>query len=295
MAIEVTQLEHTYQPKTPMAKQVLFGVDLEVQDGEMLGIIGPSKSGKSTLVQYLNGLFRPTEGAGRVLIHGVDTRRKGASLGEMRATVGMVFQFPEDQLFERSIARDVAFGPRNLGLPEPEVEERVRTALGLVGLPYEVFGGRHTWALSGGQKRRVAIAGVLAMRPGTLIFDEPTAGLDPKGREDLLALIHHLHQALGVTVIIVSNNLDEVARLAQRVVVLNEGKVALSGSPREVFGHPARLHALGLPTLKTVAFMERLHEKGIPTALDCLTVDEICDDLVRVLQSKERRAAAGGR
>lgn len=295
MAIAVERLHHTYQPNTPMAKQVLFGVDLQIRDGEVLGIIGPSKAGKSTLIQYLNGLFRPVQGAGLVMIHGVDTREKGAAIGRIRSTVGMVFQFPEDQLFEPSIEQDVAFGPRNMGLPEDEVMRRVKWALSLVGLPHEQFGQRHTWALSGGQKRRVAIAGVLAMQPRTLIFDEPTAGLDPRGREDLLSLIQQLHRELGVTVIIVSNNLEEVARLAQRVIVLKEGKVAVVGTPREVFGHPERLHRLGLPTLKTVAFMERLAENHLPISVQCLTVDEICDDLLRVLQSKGHQAVVNGR
>lgn len=293
MGIKVEQLRHTYQPGTPMAKPVLFGVDLEVHDGELLGIIGPSREGKSTLLQYLNGLLRPRPGAGDVQVGGVSTRDRRTAIGAIRTSVGMVFQYPEDQLFEATVEADVAFGPRHQGLGPSEVGRRVRRALDLVDLPCDQFASRATWALSGGQKRRVAIAGVLAMEPRTLIFDEPTAGLDPRGREDLLCLIQRLHAELGTTVIVVSNHLSEVARLAQRVAVLKDGRIAMVGTPREVFGRPEELHRLGLPTLPTVAFMQRLAAAGLPVSSECLTVDEICDELARVLQGQQRPTAGG--
>lgn len=293
MPIEVKSLRHTYMPNTPMAKQVLFGVDLEIHDGEVLGIIGPSKAGKSTLVQYLNGIFRPTAGAGTVVINGLDTSQKDVPWGRIRSEVGMVFQYPEDQLFEQTVERDVGFGPRYQGLPEEEVRRRVERVLDLVGLQYSQYARRNTWALSGGQKRRVAIAGVLAMEPRILVFDEPTAGLDPRGREDLLQLIQRLHRELAMTIVVVSNNLEEVARLAQRVAVLHDGVVAMVGQTREVFGAVEALHRVGLPTLRTVAFLEELQRRGLPVSLQCLTVDEICDELVRVLRPSGRSAAAG--
>lgn len=294
MPITVRKLAHTYQPGTPFARQVLFGVDLDVHRGELLGLIGPSKAGKSTLIQYLNGLLRPQRGCGSVVVGDMDTAGPKVNLGLIRNRVGLVFQFPEDQLFEPTVAADVGFGPRIQGLPPDEVAARVRQALDWVQLPVDDFGSRHVHALSGGQKRRVAIAGVLAMRPEILIVDEPTAGLDPRGREDLLSLLSRMHQELQMTVVIVSNNLDEVARLCRRVVVLVHGKVVMSGTPRQVFGRPEELNRLALPALRTVALMQELARAGLPVAVDCLTVDEMCDEIHSALQGRQLRSATGG-
>lgn len=294
MPITVRNLAHTYQPGTPFARQVLFGIDVDVHQGELLGVIGPSKAGKSTLIQYFNGLLRPLRNCGSVVVGGVNTADPKANLGQVRNRVGLVFQFPEDQLFEPTVAADVGFGPRIQGLPAAEVAARVRQALEWVQLPVEEFGQRHTHALSGGQKRRVAIAGVLAMQPEILVVDEPTAGLDPRGREDLLSLIAHLHRDLGITVVMCSNNLDEIARLCQRVEVLVQGKCVLEGTPRQVFGQPEVLARYGMPSLRTVALMQELRAGGLSVAIDCLTVDEMCTAITAALQGRTLRSGTGG-
>ncbi|HEX6988681.1 MAG TPA: ATP-binding cassette domain-containing protein [Bacillota bacterium] len=281
MPITVQGLIHTYQAGTPFAQQVLFGVDLEVGDGEIVGITGRSRSGKSTLAQFLCGLLRPRQ-PGMVTIDGVDTGAADADIAAVRTRVGLVFQYPEDQLFERTVALDVGFAPRLLKMKPDEVEARVREALSIAGLPYEEFAGRPVHALSGGQKRRVAIAGVLAKGCRTLILDEPTAGLDPVGREEILDLIASLHRQ-GLTVVMISNQLEELARMAQRLVVLDGGRVVADGPVRQVAGDPARMEAVGLRPPATVAAMRAFAEAGLPVRTDCLTVDEVCDEIARAV------------
>lgn len=289
MPIRVNALHHTYLAPGAPARPVLRGVELEIRDGERLAIVGPARSGKSTLALYLAGLLIPAPGAGRVEVDGVDTRSRagfGAGLG-----VGMVFQYPEDQLFSLTVADDVAFGPRNQGLPAAEVSRRVNQALSAVGLDPQVFGPRPIHALSGGEKRRVAIAGVLALAPRVILFDEPTAGLDPQGREELLALLQRLHRELGLTLVVISNHLEEVARLAQRVVVLAEGRVAMAGPTREVLGDAAALRARGLEPPEPVTLMAALAAAGLPVRTDRLTVAEVCDELAAVLRARQEAAA----
>lgn len=284
MPIKVQGLIHTYQPDTPFAQQVLFGVEFEVADGEIVGIAGPSRSGKSTLAQFLCGLLRP-ERPGMVIIDGVDTGAPDADIAAVRTRVGLVFQYPEDQLFERTVELDVGFAPRLMKMDPSEVEARVREALAIVGLPHEEFGSRPVHALSGGQKRRVAIAGVLAKGCRTLILDEPTAGLDPVGREEILDLIASLHRQ-GLTVIMISNQMEELARMVSRLIVLDEGRVAADGPVRQVAGDAALMEATGLRPPATVAAMQAFAAAGLPVRTDCLTVDEVCDEIARVVAGR---------
>jgi len=293
MPISVSELEHTYLMGTPFEHKVLHGVNMTVADGELLGLIGPARAGKSTLIQYFNGLFVPA--AGRVLVDGVDTRSKRRNLKELRQQVGLVFQYPEHQLFEDTVSQDVAFGPRNLGLSERETEARVWSALEAVGLDPEVFWNRYTFALSGGQKRRVAIAGVLAMQPHILVLDEPTAGLDPRGREEILKIVEQLHRQLRRTVVLVSNNMEDVARLAQRVVCLARGKIVLEGEPRAVFSEIGMLRSLGLGVLPTIEIMSKLKARGLDVPTDTLTVQETVAALLNAGIFRRKEVADGTR
>lgn len=278
MGIEVRNLWFTYQAGTPMPLTALQGINLRIEEGEFVGIIGPTGSGKSTLMQHLNGLLRPK--AGTVLVDGVDLGAKETDLGAVRAKVGLVFQYPEHQIFEETVAADVAFGPKNLGLPEDEVQLRVQEALEMVGLSYQEVGARFPFELSGGQLRRVAIAGVLAMRPKYLILDEPTAGLDPRGREEILERIGRLHREQAMTILFVTHNMDEVARLAQRLVVMHQGKIVLEGTPREVFGHKEELEAMGLGVPQVTEVMYRLRAAGEKVETRVLTVEEAKEEII---------------
>ena len=223
MAIKLKQVTHIYSPGTPFEKEALSDIDLEISKGEFVGLIGHTGSGKSTLIQHLNGLMKPSRGT--VFINGKDIHSKQTSLKDIRQQVGLVFQYPEYQLFEMTIYKDVSFGPKNMGLSEDEVDQRVRGALEMVGIGADMY-KKSPFELSGGQKRRVAIAGVLAMNPGILILDEPTAGLDPKGRTEILDQISTMHQKLGITVILVSHSMEDVARYVDRLVVMKKGRIA---------------------------------------------------------------------
>lgn len=263
MAIELVDLGHTYGIGTPHEVQALADLNLTIAEGEFLGIIGPTGSGKSTLAQCLIGLIKPT--AGRVLVDGRDitTREARRNLKWLRQKIGMVFQFPEHQLFEETVLADVAFGPRNLGLTSEEAAVRARTALGAVGLGADdEIAARSPFALSGGQMRRVAIAGVLAMEPEVLLLDEPAAGLDPQGRAEILDQITQLHRTRRLTVILVSHNMEEIARLTDRLLVLAEGRLLMDAPPVEVFGRGAELRALGLDVPLTVQVLEQLRGLG---------------------------------
>ncbi len=284
MLIKVRGLEHSYMEGTPFENQVLYGVDLDIEEGEMVGLIGPTQSGKSTLIQYLNGLFIPK--IGEVVVDGIDVREQRSRLRKLRQKVGLVFQYPEHQLFEETVGKDVAFGPKNLGLPEDEVRRRVDSALEAVGLDPEVFRDRYIFALSGGQKRRVAIAGVLALNPRVMIFDDPTAGLDPRGREEILATIKKLHSEQDLTVIFVSNSLEDIARLVDRLIVLAQGKVIMSGTPREVFSQVKKMREIGMGILQTVDVMSRLRDRGWDVATTALTVEEACDEILACFRKK---------
>ena len=281
MAIKLQDVTHVYNPESPFEKEALSNVTLHIPKGEFVGLIGHTGSGKSTLIQHLNGLMKPT--AGKVYINGKDIHSKEIQLKDIRQQVGLVFQYPEYQLFEMTIYKDVAFGPKNMGLSEEEVKERVNTALGMVNIEEDMY-EKSPFELSGGQKRRVAIAGVLAMKPDILILDEPTAGLDPKGREEILDQIAKMHRTLGITVILVSHSMEDVARYVDRLIVMEKGSLALDGEPREVFNHIEELESMGLAAPQIRYIMKALAKKGIDVKEDILTVEEAADIIAAYLK-----------
>jgi energy-coupling factor transport system ATP-binding protein len=270
MPITLSHVSYTYQPGTPYQWQALDDVTLEIPDGEFWGVIGPTGSGKSTLIQHMNGLIKPT--AGQVLVDGTDLARKGANLRQVRQKVGLVFQYPEHQLFGETIYEDIGFGPKNMGLSAAEVEQRVLRAMERVGLA-ESFRTRSPFGLSGGQARRVALAGVLAMEPRVLILDEPTAGLDPRGREEILSLIRTF-PAHGMTVILVSHSMEDVAEMADKVLVMHRGKVFMVGTPQELFSHRAELESIGLGVPAAARLVDMLRENGWSLPADAVTLDQ---------------------
>ncbi len=273
MPIQVEHLTHTYMPGSPFSSTAIHDLTLTVEDGEFIGVLGHTGSGKTTFVQHLNGLLKPTEG--RVLVDGTDITQKGVSLLDVRKKVGLVFQYPEYQLFEETVAKDVAFGPKNMGLSKEEIEERVLWALAQVELDPQEVSDASPFELSGGQMRRVAIAGVLAMRPKTLILDEPTAGLDPRGRTAILAMIKRLHAETGITVVMVSHSMDDIAPLATRLIVMSRGELVMTGTPREVFRHRDELKAIGLGVPQGAELCYRLREAGYPLPEGLYTLPEV--------------------
>lgn len=286
MPIKVENLCYTYNPGTPFARTALEDINLEINDGEFVGIIGETGSGKSTLIQHFNGLLRPTRG--RVLVDGVDIWQKDVRLKDIRQKVGLVFQYPEHQLFEETVFADVAFGPRNMGLDEDEVGRRVRRALEMVGLDFEAVKARSPFELSGGEMRRVAIAGVLAMEPSVLVLDEPVSGLDPRGRDELLQELTRLHEKFEYTVVLVSHSMEDVARLAKRLVVMHRGRVVADGPVREVFRMTDLLRDTGLGVPQVTELMLELARRGKDVRTDVLTVEEAKVELVRLLRSEGR-------
>ena len=282
MPIVVEKLSHTYMPDSPFQATAIHDVDLTIGDGEFIGLIGHTGSGKSTLIQHLNGLLKPT--AGRVLVDGKDLADKETDKRAVRQRVGIVFQYPEHQLFEETVALDVAFGPKNLGLSKEEIDARVRDAMQSVSLDYETYKDRSVFELSGGQMRRVAIAGVLAMNPGTLILDEPCAGLDPRGRDEILGLIRTLHQERGVTVVMVSHSMDDVASLVTRVIVMNKGMVAMDGTPRDIFLRGEELRAMGLDVPEAVKLKEKLIARGFDVPADAYRKEELIDAIEKLVK-----------
>lgn len=281
MSIVIEKLTHTYMPGSPFQATAIHDVSLTIQDGEFIGLIGHTGSGKSTLIQHLNGLLRPS--SGRVLIDGKDLFGKDTDKREVRRKVGLVFQYPENQLFEETVAADIAFGPKNLGLSPEEVDARVRDACAQVRLDYDTFKDRSVFELSGGQMRRAAIAGVLAMQPQTLILDEPCAGLDPRGRDEILGLVRELHQTRGTTVVMVSHSMDDVAALVGRVIVMNRGQVAMDGTPREVFRQGEALRAMGLDVPEAARLAARLREKGFDVPQDAYLHGELLEAVKRIV------------
>jgi len=277
MPIQIEQLSHTYMPGSQLAYPALGDVSLTVQDGEFLGIIGHTGSGKSTLIQHLNGLLLPT--AGSILVDGLDTREKKLRK-QIRSLVGMVFQYPEYQLFEETVARDVAFGPRNMGLTEEEIAPRVKEALTLVGLNPDEFSEKSPFELSGGEKRRAALAGILAMRPKYLVLDEPMAGLDPRGRHEILSLIESLRSEYGTGIVMVSHSMDDVAMYADRIAVLDKGSLFMVGTPEDVFSHSAELLDMGLNLPQATQLVRALRERGIAVERDYFRMDELAQDLI---------------
>ena len=281
MPIEVENLTHVYNDGTSMSRKALDNVSFKIDDGEFVAIIGHTGSGKSTLIQHLNALTKPT--SGRVLLDGEDINVDKSKLKQIRQKVGLVFQYPEYQLFEMTVFKDVCFGPENMGLSEEEVKKRAVRALNLVGLD-ESYYEKSPFELSGAQKRRAAIAGILAMGPKVLVLDEPTAGVDPKGRNEILGAINNMHNETGLTVILVSHSMEDVARLADRIIVLNNGKVALMGTPREVFSKVNELEEMGLAAPQTSYVMKGLKEKGINVPEDIYTVEEASEVLYDLLK-----------
>jgi energy-coupling factor transport system ATP-binding protein len=283
MLLEVRNLSHNYDVELNPNNYILKDINFKVAKGEFIGLIGHTGSGKSTLVQTLNGLIRPTEG--EIMINNQDIT-KTKKLKEIRKKVGLVFQYPEHQLFEETIFADVAFGPKNLGLKDKEIEERVKKALKLVNLDFGEFKDRSPFRLSGGQQRRVAIAGVLAMEPEILILDEPTAGLDPKARKELIKEIIDLKDKFGLTIILISHRMEEVAQLADRVLVLEKGKLVLEGAPSYVFDHDQLLESIGLGIPQVTKIMKNLKQKlnNLEITTDIFTVEEAKEEILKLMR-----------
>lgn len=286
MGIKIKHLEYIYMQGSPFEKKALTDINLEIGDGEFVGLIGHTGSGKSTLIQHLNGLLKPQ--AGEIEVNGKNTLQKGVDLKELRREVGLVFQYPEHQIFEETVYKDVAFGPKNMGLTEQEIDERVKEAMSYVGLD-ESFCELSPFELSGGQKRRVAIAGVLAMRPGTLILDEPAAGLDPAGREEILTQVRALYLQSKMTVILVSHSMEDVARIAGRIIVMNQGTIAMDGKVAEVFSRAEELRAMGLDVPQVSSLVAELRRRGVKLSADIYTIEKAKAAIM--LLAKEKRGA----
>lgn len=285
MSIIVNHVYHSYDADTKLKVDALSDVTFKIEDGEFVGLIGHTGSGKSTLVQHMNGLIRAT--SGDILFDGKDIYDKDYSMKELRSQVGLVFQYPEHQLFEETVFADVCFGPKNLGLSKSEYELRAYTALKQVGIEDDYF-YQSPFELSGGQKRRVAIAGVLAMKPKMLILDEPTAGLDPKGRDEILGMVSKLHQEENITIVLVSHSMDDVANYAQRILVMNKGRLEFDLPPKELFRHHEELEAMGLSIPQVTRVMQSLRAAGLPVAIDATTINEATEEICRVLKGKQR-------
>jgi len=271
MSIILDKVNYSYSEGTAYHVQALKDINLKIEDGEFIGIIGHTGSGKSTLIQHMNGLIKATSGG--IYFNGQDIYDEDFNMKDLRSRVGLVFQYPEHQLFETTIFDDVCFGPKNLGLDKKTVELRAYEALRSVGFPHELF-YQPPFDLSGGQKRRVAIAGVLAMKPEVLILDEPTAGLDPAGRDEILGLISKMHEELGITIILVSHSMEDMAKYVDRIIVMNQGSVMYDGAPKDVFRQYKDLEAVGLAAPQVTYLMHELHAQGIPVDLNATTVEE---------------------
>ncbi len=280
--IEINNLTHIYSEGLPFEKKAVDDISLKVEENEFIGLIGHTGSGKSTFIQHLNGLLKPS--SGEIIIDGTRVDKSGSNLTDLRKKVGLVFQYPEYQLFEETIERDIAFGPGNLDLSEEEVKERVKSSMESVGLDYETYKDKSPFELSGGLKRRVAIAGVLAMEPKVLILDEPTAGLDPRGRDEILSEIKSIHEKRKMTVILVSHSMEDVAKIAERIVVLDKGKVFLDGEPRDIFREEDKLLGVGLGIPQITSLMRTLKKKGLDINEDAITVEEAKESLKNYLR-----------
>ena len=280
MPIEVRHLTHCYSEGSALRTVALNDVSFRIENGEFVGIIGHTGSGKSTLVQHLNGLLKPT--SGQVLIDGEDLNGEHVNRRALRQRIGLVFQYPEYQLFEETVAKDIAFGPKNQGLSADEIDERVRYAMECVHLDYQKYAERSPFELSGGQMRRVAIAGVLAMKPSVLILDEPTAGLDPRGRDRILGMLEELHARENVTILMVSHSMDDMARLASRLIVMSDGKVVADGTPREIFMQEDMMTSIGLDIPEAARLCARLRAKGYDLPADLFRPEQLKEQLLRL-------------
>ena len=287
MSVIVKNLTYIYDEGMPFASKAIDDISFEIKDNDFVGLIGHTGSGKSTLIQHLNGLLKPS--SGEIIVNGFNITDKDLNLTEIRKRVGIVFQYPEYQLFEETVEKDIAFGPGNLGLDEEEISKRVRKSMEAVGLDYETYKDKSPFDLSGGQKRRVAIAGVIAMNPEVLILDEPTAGLDPGGRDEIFNLIKKLHRDNNITIILSSHSMDDMAKLAQTIIVMNHGKIEFMGTPREVFtSHVARLREIGLDVPQVLELATKLRNKGFDIRPDVLTVEEIKDEILKVMRGRKK-------
>lgn len=285
-AIIIEHLSYVYSPKTPYEKRALDDICLTIEEGSFVGIVGATGSGKSTLMQHLNGLIKQqNKKTSRIVINGLDASNK-KTLRKLRFEVGMVFQYPEYQLFEDTVEKDIAFGPKNMKLPKEEIDERVRKAMSVVGLDYDEFAKRSPFDLSGGEKRRVAIAGVVAMQPKILVLDEPVAGLDPAGREEILALVQKLHEEVSPTVLLVSHNMDDIAVLADRIIALKDGKVTLDGTPKEVFGCRRAIVDVGLDIPTPTRIADSISQRGFALENDIVSMQELAQKLGEKLRTK---------
>ena len=287
MSVIVKNLTYIYDEGMPFASKAIDDISFEIKDNDFVGLIGHTGSGKSTLIQHLNGLLKPS--SGEIIVNGFNITDKDLNLTEIRKRVGIVFQYPEYQLFEETVEKDIAFGPGNLGLDEEEISKRVRKSMEAVGLDYETYKDKSPFDLSGGQKRRVAIAGVIAMNPEVLILDEPTAGFDPGGRDEIFNLIKKLHRDNNITIILSSHSMDDMAKLAQTIIVMNHGKIEFMGTPREVFtSHAARLREIGLDVPQVLELATKLRNKGFDIRPDVLTVEEIKDEILKVMRGRKK-------
>ena len=283
MSIKLEHINYIYSEGTAYQKQALTDVCLEIPQGQFVGVIGHTGSGKSTLIQHLNGLITAT--SGKIYYEGEDIYAEGYDKKKLRNQVGLVFQYPEHQLFEIDVLQDVCFGPRNQGFSKEECIARAKEALALVGLD-EKYHERSPFDLSGGQKRRAAIAGVIAMRPKVLVLDEPTAGLDPKGRDEILDQIAYLHKETGMTVVLVSHSMEDIAKYVDRIIVMNESKVLFDDEPKKVFAHYRELEAVGLAAPQVTYLMHDLREKGMQVSVNATTVEEAADEIIEALKKR---------
>ncbi len=275
MPVIIKNLKYVYNSGDPFESCAIKNISLTIADHEIVGIIGPTGCGKSTLIQHINALLLPTEGS--VTVNGIDTTEKGERLRNLRREVGMVFQYPEYQLFEETIRKDIEFGPKNLGYSDEETEKQVREAMEMVSLDYDTYAEVSPFELSGGQKRRAAIAGVLAMKPSILILDEPAAGMDPRGRESIHKIINHYYDKYNATIIMISHSMDEVANICRRIIVLNNGEVAMQGTPAEVFAHGKELSQLGLDIPAAAKIANMLRERGFNVPSDIINTEQLTD------------------
>lgn len=283
MSIEVKNLLHIYDKGQPTEQVALDDVSFTIEDGKFVGIIGHTGSGKSTLLQHLNGLLKADSGS--IIIDGVDITDPKVTMLEIRKKIGLVFQYPEYQLFEETVEKDVAFGPKNLGLDEEEIRERVKEAIKLVGLDYEQVKDKSPFDLSGGQKRRVAIAGVVAMRPKVLILDEPTAGLDPKSHQDILNMVKNIHNSFGNIIIFVSHNMADIANMSDQVLVISDGKKVMDDTPKNVFARRDELKAMGLSVPPVTELVERLREAGLDLEENILNIEDAEEAIAKSLKA----------
>ena len=287
MSVIVKNLTYIYDEGMPFASKAIDDISFEIKDNDFVGLIGHTGSGKSTLIQHLNGLLKPS--SGQIIVNGFNITDKDLNLTEIRKRVGIVFQYPEYQLFEETVEKDIAFGPGNLGLDEAEISKRVKNSMEAVGLDYETYKDKSPFDLSGGQKRRVAIAGVIAMNPEVLILDEPTAGLDPGGRDEIFNLIKKLHRDNNITIILSSHSMDDMAKLAQTIIVMNHGKIEFMGTPREVFtSHADKLREIGLDVPQVLELATKLRQKGFDIRPDILTVEEVKDEILKVMRGRKK-------